>query len=86
MDVIILILYLRYILNLDFQGQMGKMLVVSFFRKSHRCIYGNVYRQLRKMQEGVRIAHAWNLYGKQLSCRTDERKYEGYRGKKVFRL
>lgn len=25
-DVIILILYLRYILNLDFQGQMGKML------------------------------------------------------------
>ena len=30
-DVIILILYLRYILNLDFQGQMGKMLVVSFF-------------------------------------------------------
>ena len=31
MDVIILILYLRYILNLDFQGQMGKMLVVSFF-------------------------------------------------------
>lgn len=29
-DVIILILYLRYILNLDFQGQMGKMLVVSF--------------------------------------------------------
>ena len=31
MDVIILILYLRYILNMDFQGQMGKMLVVSFF-------------------------------------------------------
>ena len=81
-DVIILILYLRYILNLDFQGQMGKMLVVSF-RKSHRCIYGNVYRQLRK-NAGRRQnrAHAWNLYGKQLSCRTDERKYEGYRGKK----
>ena len=69
-DVIILILYLRYILNLDFQGQMGK-------------IYGNVYRQLRK-NAGRRQnrAHAWNLYGKQLSCRTDERKYEGYRGKK----
>ena len=83
MDVIILILYLRYILNLDFQGQMGKMLVVSFFRKSHRCIYGNVYRQLWK-NAGRRQnrAHAWNLYGKQLSCRTDERKYEGYRGKK----
>ena len=83
-DVIILILYLRYILNLDFQGQMGKMLVVSFFRKSYRCIYGNVYRQLRK-NAGRRQnrAHAWNLYGKQLSCRTDERKYEGYRGKSV---
>lgn len=82
-DVIILILYLRYILNLDFQGQMGKMLVVSFFGSLIGGIYGNVYRQLRK-NAGRRQnrAHAWNLYGKQLSCRTDERKYEGYRGKK----
>ena len=53
-DVIILILYLRYILNLDFQGQMGKNAVVSF-SKSHRCIYGNVIGSFGKMQEGVRI-------------------------------
>ena len=66
-----------------FSGTDGKNAGGIFFRKSHRCIYGNVYRQLRK-NAGRRQnrAHAWNLYGKQLSCRTDERKYEGYRGKK----
>ena len=66
-----------------FSGTDGKNAGGIFFRKSYRCIYGNVYRQLRK-NAGRRQnrAHAWNLYGKQLSCRTDERKYEGYRGKK----
>jgi len=66
-----------------FSGTDGKNAGGIFFRKSHRCIYGNVYRQLRK-NAGRRQnrAHAWNLYGKQLSCRIDERKYEGYRGKK----
>ena len=30
-DVIVLLLYLRNILNLDFQGQFGKMLIISLF-------------------------------------------------------
>lgn len=44
-DVIILLIYLRNILKLDFQGQIGKMLLISLFRKSHRCLHGPVYRQ-----------------------------------------
>ena len=60
-DVIILILYLRYILNLDFQGQMGKMLVVSFFGSligvSMGLFIGSLSKigSFGKMQEGVRI-------------------------------
>lgn len=38
---------------------------------------------MEKCRKASESAHAWNLYGKQLSCRTDERKYEGYRGKSV---
>ena len=55
MDVIILILYLRYILNLDFQGQMGKMLVVSFFGSLIGVSMGMFIGSFGKMQEGVRI-------------------------------
>ena len=54
-DVIILILYLRYILNLDFQGQMGKMLVVSFFGSLIGVSMGMFIGSFGKMQEGVRI-------------------------------
>ena len=54
-DVIILILYLRYILNLDFQGQMGKMLVISFFGSLIGVSMGMFIGSFGKMQEGVRI-------------------------------
>lgn len=54
-DVIILILYLRYILNLDFQGQMGKMLVVSFFGSLIGVSMGMFVGSLGKMQEGAKI-------------------------------
>ena len=30
-DVIVLLIYLRYILKLDFQGKIGPMLLISFF-------------------------------------------------------
>lgn len=81
-DVIILILYLRYILNLDFQGQMGKNAGGIFFRKSYRCVHGNVYRQFRKNAGRCQDRdHAWNLHGKQFPCGTDEWKHERYGGK-----
>ena len=54
-DVIILILYLRYILNLDFQGQMGKMLVVSLFGSLIGVSVGMFVGSLGKMQEGAKI-------------------------------
>ena len=54
-DVIILILYLRYILNLDFQGQMGKMLVVSFFGSLIGVSMGMFIGSFGKMQEGAKI-------------------------------
>ena len=53
--LILLILYLRYILNLDFQGQMGKMLVVSFFGSLIGVSMGMFIGSFGKMQEGVRI-------------------------------
>ncbi len=55
MDVSILILYLRYILNLDFQGQMGKMLVVSFFGSLIGVSMGMFIGSFGKMQEGAKI-------------------------------
>ena len=55
MDVILLILYIRYILNLDFQGQMGKMLVVSFFGSLIGVSMGMFIGSFGKMQEGAKI-------------------------------
>ena len=55
MDVSSLILYLRYILNLDFQGQMGKMLVVSFFGSLIGVSMGMFIGSFGKMQEGAKI-------------------------------
>ena len=46
---------LGYILNLDFQGQMGKMLVVSFFGSLIGVSMGMFIGSFGKMQEGVRI-------------------------------
>ena len=54
-DVIILLLYLRYVLNLDFQGQMEKMLVVSLFGSLIGVSMGMFIGSLGKMQEGARI-------------------------------
>ena len=55
MDVVILILYLRYALKLDFQGQMGKMLVVSFFGSMLGVSMGMFIGSFGKMQEGAKI-------------------------------
>ena len=54
-DVIILLLYLRYVLNLDFQGQMEKMLAVSLFGSLIGVSMGMFIGSLGKMQEGARI-------------------------------
>ena len=54
-DVIILLLYLRYVLKLDFQGQMGKMLVISFFGSLIGVSMGMFVGSLGKMQEGAKI-------------------------------
>lgn len=54
-DVIILLLYLRYILKLDFQGQMGKMLVVTFFGSLIGVSMGIFIGSFGKMQEGAKI-------------------------------
>ena len=55
MDVIILILYLRYMHNLDFLGLMGKMLVVSFFGSLIGVSMGMFIGSFGKMQEGAKI-------------------------------
>ena len=55
MDVIILILYLRYILNLDFQGQMGRMLVICFWGSLIGVSMGIFVGSLGKMKEGAKI-------------------------------
>ena len=54
-DVIILLLYLRYILKLDFQGQMGKMLVVTFFGSLIGVSMGIFVGSFGRMQEGAKI-------------------------------
>ena len=54
-DVIILLIYLRIILKLDFQGQMGKMLVISFFGSLIGVSMGMFVGSLGKMQEGAKI-------------------------------
>lgn len=54
-DVIILILYLRYALKLDFQGQMGRMLIVALFGSLIGVSMGLFVGSFGKMQEGAKI-------------------------------
>lgn len=55
-DVIILLIYLRNILKLDFQGQMGRMLIVSLFGSLIGVSMGIFVGSLSKMGEGIKIA------------------------------
>ena len=55
LDVIILILYLRYILRLDFQGNMTPMLLITFLGCLIGVSLGFFVGSLGKMREGVKI-------------------------------
>lgn len=55
LDVIILILYLRYILRLDFQGNMAPMLLITFLGCLIGVSLGFFVGSLGKMREGVKI-------------------------------
>lgn len=55
-DVIVLLIYLRNILKLDFQGQMGKMLVISLFGSLIGVSLGLFVGSIGKMGEGVKVA------------------------------
>ena len=54
-DVIVLLIYLRYILKLDFQGKLGPMLLISFFGSLIGVSIGIFVGSLGKMKEGVKI-------------------------------
>ncbi|MBU5482184.1 ABC transporter permease [Blautia sp. MSJ-19] len=55
-DVIILLIYLRNILKLDFQGQMGKMLIISLFGSLIGVSMGIFVGSLGKISEGIKVA------------------------------
>lgn len=55
-DVIILLIYLCNILKLDFQGQMGRMLLISLFGSLIGVSMGIFVGSLRKMGEGIKVA------------------------------
>lgn len=55
-DVIILLIYLRNILKLDFQGQMGKMLIISLFGSLIGVSVGIFVGSLSKIGEGIKIS------------------------------
>ena len=54
-DVIVLLVYLRYILKLDFQGKIGPMLLISFFGSLIGVSIGIFVGSIGKMKEGVKI-------------------------------
>ena len=54
-DVIILLLYLRYGLKLDFQGQIGKMLIISLFGSLIGVSMGLFIGSLSRLNEGIKI-------------------------------
>lgn len=54
-DVIILLLYLRNILKLDFQGQFGKMLLVSLFGSLIGVSMGLFIGSLGRLNEDIKI-------------------------------
>lgn len=55
-DVIVLLIYLRNILKLDFQGQMGKMLIISLFGSLIGVSMGIFVGSLGKMSEGIKVS------------------------------
>lgn len=55
LDVIVLLIYLRYILKLDFQGKIGPMLLISFFGSLIGVSIGIFVGSIGKMKEGVKI-------------------------------
>lgn len=55
-DVIILLIYLRNILRLDFKGQMGKMLIISLFGSLIGVSIGIFVGSLSKIGEGIKVA------------------------------
>ena len=54
-DVIVLLLYLRNILNLDFQGQFGKMLIISLFGSLIGVSIGLFIGSLSRLNESIKI-------------------------------
>ena len=54
-DVIVLLQYLRNILNLDFQGQFGKMLIISLFGSLIGVSMGLFIGSLSRLNEGIKI-------------------------------
>ena len=54
-DVIVLLLYLRYILKLDFEGQIGRMLLISFLGSLIGVSMGIFVGSVGKMKEGIKI-------------------------------
>lgn len=55
LDVIVLLIYLRYILKLDFQGKIRPMLLISFFGSLIGVSIGIFVGSIGKMKEGVKI-------------------------------
>ena len=55
-DVIILLFYLRNILKLDFQGQMGRMLLISLFGSLIGVSIGIFVGSFGKMSEGIKVS------------------------------
>ena len=55
-DVIILLIYLRNILKLDFQGQMDKMLIISLFGSLIGVSVGIFVGSLSKIGEGIKVS------------------------------
>ena len=54
-DVVILLLYLRYVLKLDFQGQMSRMLLISFLGSLIGVSLGIFVGSMGRMKEGIKI-------------------------------
>lgn len=55
MNVVILLIYLRYVLKLDFQGQTDKMLIISLIGSMIGVSFGIFVGSIGKMGEGAKI-------------------------------
>lgn len=81
-DVVILLLYLRYVLKLDFQGQMGRMLVICILGIADRSFHGNLCGKSGKDERrGQDRNYSGNFHGMQLPGWPDEQYHERYCGK-----